>query len=217
MYQLALNTISTLMLSFFLVDLHPGTISTANNGSLPPAAMISKPTAKDLYKSQNTFIHRMWYFVSAWLGARVQLHEEEDPATRAPKIKLLNRYKDMLMQLGTAVVGEMISSLDDYEKNRVEKEIRQQQIQRLQSEELNTESGMEDDTLHEAFSDKKIYTYGRIPSEIKESAYKSLRNLAVTRSIPTNRCRDYWLEEDILSYLYRNRKRNKKSQVLKDK
>ncbi|KAI8334142.1 hypothetical protein EDC96DRAFT_548368 [Choanephora cucurbitarum] len=146
----AIKLISYLILSIFLVDLHPGTISTASNDSLPAAAMISKPTAKDLYKNQNTFVHQY--------------------------------------------VANMISSLDEYEKNRVESNAFEQPLEQNNSE-------------------QKIYTYGEIPNEIKESASKSLRHLAVARKIPTNRCRDYWLEEDILSYLYRNRKRNKKSQI----
>ncbi|KAI8331789.1 hypothetical protein BD560DRAFT_428998 [Blakeslea trispora] len=53
----------------------------------------------------------------------------------------------------------------------------------------------------------KDLTYKQLPDYLREKGKQELRALALRQGIPTNRCRDFWLEEDLLAAAYRNRAR----------
>ena len=52
----------------------------------------------------------------------------------------------------------------------------------------------------------KIKTWTQIPLKYKLAAYDDLRYLGSVYHIPINRSRDNWLEEDLISYYFRNKK-----------
>ena len=52
----------------------------------------------------------------------------------------------------------------------------------------------------------KVKTWTQIPLKYKLAAYDDLRYLGSVYHIPINRSRDNWLEEDLISYYFRNKK-----------
>ncbi|KAI8322887.1 hypothetical protein EDC96DRAFT_582042 [Choanephora cucurbitarum] len=65
------------------------------------------------------------------------------------------------------------------------------------------------DLLHqvqEKDPELKVKTWTQIPLKYKQAAYDDLRFLGNIYHIPVNRSRDNWLEEDLISYYFRNKK-----------
>ncbi|KAI8326870.1 hypothetical protein EDC96DRAFT_613000 [Choanephora cucurbitarum] len=68
---------------------------------------------------------------------------------------------------------------------------------------------MEADNPHWALN-----SYSQLDMRLKQDALTSFRKLAKAKDIPTDRCDNFWLENMILGYLYRNRQQPKKTKLM---
>ncbi|KAI8330291.1 hypothetical protein EDC96DRAFT_548975 [Choanephora cucurbitarum] len=60
--------------------------------------------------------------------------------------------------------------------------------------------------VHEKDSEYNVKTWTQIPLKYKLAAYDDLQYLGIVYRIPINRSRDNWLENDSISYYFRNKK-----------
>ncbi|KAI8326705.1 hypothetical protein EDC96DRAFT_550153 [Choanephora cucurbitarum] len=58
--------------------------------------------------------------------------------------------------------------------------------------------------LGKELKDEFCITYSNWRDNFKQRAVETLRVLALKRGIPTILCKDYWLEHNVLAYVYRN-------------
>ena len=59
----------------------------------------------------------------------------------------------------------------------------------------------------------RTISYSNVDPDLKQECLSSLRGLATTNNIPTSRCDDFWHEKALISYLYHNKARARRSKV----